>query len=51
MWVHPNIVEDQQWVSSKPKLKGKSYNVVSLATDDDGVTITSLGDSKKENLP
>ena len=51
MWVHPNIVEDEQWVSSKPKLKGKSYNVVSLATDDDGVTITSLGDSKKENLP
>ena len=33
MWVHQDIVEDKQWESSKPKLKGKSCNIVSLATD------------------
>ena len=50
MWVHPDIVNDEQWESSKPKLKGKSWNIVSLATDDDVVTISSLNDSKKEKL-
>ena len=34
--------------SSKLKLKGKSYNVVSLA--DDAVTVASLSDSEEENL-
>jgi len=37
MWVHPDIVKDEQWESSKPKLKGKSFNVVSPAADDDTV--------------
>jgi len=50
MWVHPDIVNDEQWEFSKPKLKGKSCNIVSLATDDDVVTISSLNDSKKEKL-
>ena len=50
MWVHRDIVEDEQWESSKPKLKGKSCNIVSLATDDDAVTIASLSDSKEKKL-
>jgi len=45
MWVHPDIVKDEQWESNKPKLKGKS---VSLATDDDVVTVASLSDSEEE---
>jgi len=50
MWVHPDIIKDEQWESSKPKLKGKSCNIVSLATDDDVVIIASLSDSEEEKL-
>jgi len=50
MWVHPDIVKDEQWESSKPKLKGKSCNTVSFEADDDIVTIASLSDSEKEKL-
>ena len=50
MWVHPNIIKDEQWETGKPKLNGKSYIVVSLATDDDSVTIASLNDSEEEKL-
>ena len=48
MWVHPDIAQDEQWETNKPKLKGKSCNVVSLATDDDSVTVDSLSDSEGE---
>ena len=34
MWVHPDFIQDKQWETSKPKLKGTSWNTVSLATDD-----------------
>ena len=50
MWVHPDIVQDEQWETSKPKLKGKSYNVVFLATDDDSVTVAFLSNSVGEKL-
>ena len=50
IWVHPDIVKDKQWESSKPKLKGKSCNVVSLAAENDAVTIDSLSDSEEEKL-
>jgi len=50
MWVYPDIVKDEQWESSKPKLKGKSCNVVSLAADDNTVMIASPSDSKEEKL-
>jgi len=50
MCVHPDIVQDEQWKTRKPKLKGKSCNAVSLTIDDDYVTIASLSDSKKEKL-
>jgi len=50
MWVHLDIIKDEQWESSKLKLKGKSCNAVSLAMDDDDVTIASLNDSKEEKL-
>ena len=50
MWVHPDIIKDERWESSKPKLKGKSRNVVSLVTDDDTVTVTSPSDSKEERV-
>ena len=50
MWVHPDIVQDEQWETSKFKLKGKPCNVVSLVTDNDSVTITSLSDSEGEKL-
>jgi len=50
MWVHPNIVKDEQWESNKLKLKDKSCNVISLAADDDAVTAASLSDSEEEKL-
>ena len=48
MWVHLDIFNDEQFESSKPKLKGNSCNAISLATDDDTVTITSLSESEEE---
>ena len=39
MWVHPDIVKDEQLEVKSPKLKGKTYNVVSLTADDDSVTV------------
>ena len=50
MWVHLNIVQDEQWETSKPKIKGNSCKVVSLVTDNNSVTVTSLSDSKGEKL-
>jgi len=34
--------------SNQPKLKGKSYNVISLAVDDDITIMTSLGSYDEE---
>ena len=48
IWVHPDIVKDEQWESNKPKLKGKSCNVIFLATDEDTATIASFSDSEEE---
>ena len=42
------IVKDEQWESNQPKLKGKSFNVISLAQDKDALTIASLSNSKEE---
>jgi len=50
VWVHPDIVNDEQWEFSQPKLKGKSCNIVSLVTDDDTMTIASLSDLEEEKL-
>ena len=50
MWVYPYIIKDEQWETSKPKLKSKSCNTVSLATDDDSVTVASLSDLEGEKL-
>jgi len=49
IWVHPDIINDEQWEFSKPKLKGKSCNTVSLTKGDDDVTIASLSNSQEEN--
>jgi len=51
MWVHPDIVQDEQWETSKPKLKGKSCNIVSLAIDDNSMTIASHSESRERSLP
>jgi len=50
MWLHSDIVQDEQWETSKPKLKDKSSNTVFLITDDNSVTVTSLNDSEEEKL-
>ena len=48
MWVHPDIVKEEQWKTNKPKLKRKSYNAISLTVDEDSVTVASLSGSKGE---
>ena len=50
MWVHPDIVKNEHWESSQPKLKGKSCNVISLVLDDDATTIDSLNISEEEKF-
>ena len=50
IWVHSDIIKDERRDSSKPKLKGKSCNAISLAVDDDAVTVPSLSDSEEEKL-
>jgi len=54
IWVHPDIVESQQWMTvtsrkSKGKAKASSSNVVSVSTretDEDVAFLTSLGDKE-----
>ena len=48
--VYLDIDQDEQWETSKPKLKCKSCNVISLTIDDDSVTVVSLNDSEGEKL-
>jgi len=50
MWVHPNIVQDEQWETKKSKLKGNSCIAISLATDDDSKIVASLSNSEGEKL-
>ena len=50
MWIHLDIVNDEQWESTRPKRKGKTYNVISLAQDDDAVKVASLSDSEEEKF-
>ena len=50
IWVHPNIIKNEQWESSQLKLKGKFCNVISLAVDDDIVTTASLSSSEEEKF-
>jgi len=48
MWIHPDLVQDEQWDSKKSILKGKSYNVISILPDDGNSTSASLSDSEGE---
>ena len=48
MWVHPDLVQDVQRDSKKPKSKGKSCNVISILPDDGNLTSASLSDSEGE---
>ena len=48
MWVHPDVAQDEQWDSKKPKSKENSCNVIPVFPDDDNLTIDSLSDSKSE---
>ena len=50
MWIHPDLVQDVQRDSKKPKSKGKSCNVISILPDDGNLTSASLSDSEGEKL-
>ena len=41
MWIHPDLVQDEQWASKKSKSKGKSCNVISILPDDGSLTSAS----------
>jgi len=48
MWIHPDLVQDEQWDSKKSKSKGKSCNVISILPDDGSLTTASLSDYEGE---
>ena len=53
MWVHPDLVKDQQWtVGTSKKAKGKakasSCNMISILTSEEETNIVSLTDSEEE---
>jgi len=53
MWVHPDIVQSQQWMTvtnrkSKDKAKTSSNNVVGISTRDTEEDFTSLTSSGEE---
>ena len=50
MWIHSDLVQDEQWDSKKSKSKGKSCNVISILPDDDNLTSTSLSDSDRGGI-
>jgi len=50
MSVHSNIVNDKQLDSSRPKLKGKSCNAITLSHEDGISPATSLNSSEEEEF-
>ena len=49
MWVHQDLVDDEQWDSTQPKHKGKSCNMISFAlAEDDSTLVNSFTDSEEE---
>ena len=55
MWVHPNLIEDQQQTivtnkKSKGKEKTPSYNAVCASSREAGTDVASLTDSQEEEI-
>ena len=50
MWVHPDILNDEQWIKANAKGKGKSCNVISISKVNDIVLITALTDFEEEHI-
>jgi len=55
MWVHPNLVEGQQWTvvtnrKSKGKVKASSCNVVCASSQEAETDVPSLTDSEEETI-
>jgi len=59
MWVHPDIIESQQWMTvtnrkSKRKAKASSSNVVGISareTEEDVASLTSSGEEESAFAP
>ena len=51
MRVHPDVINDEQWESTRPKRKGKSCNMISFALNEDANVPTNfLTDSDEEQI-
>jgi len=55
MWVHPDLVEGQQWTTvtnrkSKGKVKASPYNVVCASSREAETDVPSLTDSEEETI-
>ena len=48
MWIHLELVQDEQWDLKKSKSKGKSCSVISILLDDGNLTAASLSVSEGE---
>jgi len=55
MWVHPDLVDGQQWTTvtnrkSKGKAKASSCNVVSASSQEAETNVSLLTDSEEETI-
>ncbi|ONK72755.1 uncharacterized protein A4U43_C04F22830 [Asparagus officinalis] len=53
MWVHPDLIEDQQWTNTLPKQKGgkaKSANMISPSVSENNDHLKPLTDSEEERI-
>jgi hypothetical protein len=51
MWVHKDVVNDEQWESGRPKSKGKSCNMISFIVEaDDNIDTNALTDSEEKQF-
>jgi hypothetical protein len=53
MWVHPDLLEDEQWTSvtsKRSKGKGKACHIVSASLEDEGAETASLTDSDEDRV-
>ena len=55
MWVHPDLIKDQQWtVGSNRRTKGKaraaSCNMIGISATEEETNIASLTDSEEEEF-
>lgn len=50
MWVHPDLLKDEQWSSPSIQEKMWTYNTISINFEEDYTTANALTESEEEAL-